>query len=213
MISRPSFAFLPVSRLARVGGFILAASAAGLANATVLTSSINMDNGFTAFISTSDSLAGTPFSAGGDWTTTITNTTTLTAGVDYYLHVFGYDQGGPAAFLGLFTLSGSDHAFSNNSTTLLTNTTDWKGNTTGFTGTYGAVTSYGTNGAYPWYFRAGMPAGAEWIWVGDNEANDVAYFTTKISAQQSQQVPDQLNAGFSLLLAVAGIVALRRRLA
>lgn len=192
----------------RIASVLAALCVGAAAHATTLSTAINVDNGFTVYISTSDSAAGTAFDSEFNWGITSYGTTTLAAGVDYYLHVYGYDVGGPAAFLGQFTLSAGTHLFANNSTTLLTNTTDWKGNTVGFNGSYGAVTSYGTNGVGPWGFRPGMPGTAEWIWVGDNYNNDYAYFSTKITAQN---VPDRLSTALAILLAFAGMAAGRRR--
>jgi hypothetical protein len=163
-------------------GAMVALTWAAAASATLLTSEINMDNGFVAYISTSDSVAGTQFSSGSDWTVTSTDTTTLTAGVNYFLHVYGYNETLVAGFLGEFSLSGSDHEFANGLTTLSTNTTDWVGNATGFDGSYGALTDYGANGVQPWGLRPAIPASARWIWSGDNSSNNASYFSTPITA-------------------------------
>jgi len=169
-----------------LAGLVIASLIAGLsavANATTLTSEISMDNGYVIYLSTSDSIAGTSFGSANDWYTTYTDSITLTAGVDYYLHVYGYDQGSIAGFLGEFTLSGTGHVFSNSTSSLLTNTTDWKGNTTGWGNAYlAALTDLGANGASPWGTRSGIPGTARWIWAGDANNNDCAYFSTKISA-------------------------------
>jgi hypothetical protein len=151
---------------------------------TTLTSTISMDNGFVVYLSTSDTTAGTSFGAHNNWYTAYNDITTLTAGVDYYLHVYGYDQSGIAGFLGRFTLSGADHSFENNTTTLLTNTTDWKANNDGWTGVYIALPiNLGiNNGGYSWQPIAGIDTNANWIWSGNAWDNDAAYFSTKISA-------------------------------
>ena len=130
---------------------MLALAAAGSVSATVLHSKINVDNGFVAYIATSDTVTGTSFSSGNDWGASFPGNTKLEAGTDYYLHVYGYDDNAVsydvAAFLGQFSLSGTDHSFSNNLTTLLTDSTHWKANDTGFADPYTAVTTWGTNGA------------------------------------------------------------------
>lgn len=159
------------------------------ASATVLTSNISMDNGYQIYISTSDTVAGTLFGANNDWNTTFSDTTTLTPGVNYFLHVYGYDQGWIAGFLGQFTLSGSDHVFSNGTSSLLTNATDWSGNSSGFASPYSTLTDIGADGMGPWFDRPNIANSAHWIWVGDPYDNDFSYFTTSIRAV-SQGVPE-----------------------
>ncbi len=184
---------------------------ATVSSATTLTSYISMDNGFVAYLSTSDSATGTAFSSANDWYNTYSGTTApLAAGTDYYLHIRGYDQGGIAGFLGRFELNGSTHLFANGSTTLLTNTTDWKGNNTGFNGTYSSVISLGNNNVGPWGTRPNIPSGvngATWIWAGDANNNDLAFFSTKISAVAT---PDAASSAALIFVGLVGLVALRR---
>lgn len=160
------------------------------ASATLLTSSVSVDNGYVLYISTNNATAGTSFSAGNAWTTTYTGSTTLAAGTDYYLHVYAYDQGGIAGFLGDFSLTGTDHIFSNGLTSLQTNATNWLGNNTGFSSAYGALTDLGQDGVSPWGNRAGISDTAHWIWAGNAYDNNFAYFTTVISAVQANTVPE-----------------------
>jgi MSHA biogenesis protein MshQ len=186
-----------------VAGLAIGLLMTGMAHATTLTSEISMDNGYEIYISTSDAVAGTSFGAHNSWQTTFTDSTTLSAGTDYYLHVYGYDQGYIAGFLGEFTLSGTDHIFSNGSTSLLTNVTDWEGNNTGWGNTYlASLTSLGNNGVSPWGTRPGIPAGATWIWSGDANNQNVSYFSTKISS--NTPVPEPA----SMILLVSGLVGL-----
>ena len=155
---------------------------AGSSSAAVLTTRLSVDNGYSVYISTVNNVQGTLFGSGNNWGTTFANTTTLTPGTNYFLHVYGYDQGGVAGVLGDFSLAGSGFKFSSGLTTLTTNTTDWMGNTTGFGSAYGAVSSLGTNGVGPWGTRPNIAPTANWIWVGNASNNDYAYLTTKISA-------------------------------
>ncbi|HIJ91543.1 MAG: VPLPA-CTERM sorting domain-containing protein [Desulfobulbaceae bacterium] len=181
----------------------------GMANATTLTSTISMDNGYEVFLSTSDMTQGTSFGAANNWVQTYQNTTMLSAGNDYYLHVYGYDQGGIAGFLGQFSLSGNDHTFSNGDTTLLTGMNGWKGNNTGWGNAYSPVTDLGANGVWPWGTISGISSSAHWIWAGDATTNDYAYFSTKISAT-SQPTPIP-GAVWLMGSGLAGMFGLRRR--
>ncbi len=157
---------------------------------TQLNSSISMDNGYEVYLATSDSDQGISFGSGNDWTTTFQNSAALLTGVDYYLHVRGYDQGGIAGFLGEFSLTGLGHVFSNNSSSLTTNTIDWKTNNTGWGQSYlASVTNLGTNGVSPWGARPNIASAATWIWAGDANTQDLAYFSTKISAVSAVPVP------------------------
>lgn len=179
------------------------------AMASTLTSTISMDNGYEVYISTSDTLQGTLFGSANNWYQAYTHSVTLNPGVDYYLHVFGYDQGGPAGFLGSFNLTGTDHVFANNSNQLLTNPTDWQGNNTGWSNPYQAVTAHAiNNGAYIWSPVAGIPTNAQRIWVGDLYGNDAAYFSTKIVA--TVPVPAAVWMFGSALLGYLGVM--RRRI-
>ncbi len=181
------------------------------ASATTLSSSISMDNEFSAYISTSDSTQGTLFSIGNNWMSTTTGSFSLTPGTDYYLHIFGEDKGVVAGFLGAFNLDSPNHVFANNTGNLLTNTTDWSVNNLGFNGTYAPVTGYGTNGVGPWGTRPGISTSATWIWSGDAINDHFAYFSTKISATTSS-VPDGGTTVLMLGLSLLGMAGIKGKL-
>lgn len=146
-----------------------------------LTGKLNVDNRFSAYISTSDSLQGVLIGSGNDWPTTVSLAASLVAGQDYYLHIFAEDLGGVAGFLGDFALAGGTHLFENGATSLTTNTSDWRVSKTGWSG-YVPASGYGLNGVAPWGVRPAVDANATWIWSADNNADNINYFTTKITA-------------------------------
>lgn len=165
----------------------LALSFINSASAGLLTGNLNVDNGYTAYISTDDSTAGSTIQSGASWQQTDILSTTLTAGTDYYLHIYAWDVGVIAGILGDFSLTGGDHLFANGSDQILTNDVDWNVSTTGW-GNYSTATSYGTNGASPWgsYYTSGVDANAQWIWSSNNASSTgidtPVYFSLAISS-------------------------------
>lgn len=152
------------------------------ANAGLITGGLNADNYHSIYLSTDDNVQGTLLSANANWGATDTFSSALTAGTDYFLHIKATNYGGPAAILGSFNLDPSEHVFSNGLANIVTNTSsDWGVSSTGW-GSYGAATSYGTNGVSPWGFQSGVAANAQWIWTTPYRNGDVRYFTVAINA-------------------------------
>ncbi|WP_019027292.1 DUF2341 domain-containing protein [Colwellia piezophila] len=150
-----------------------------------LTGRLNIDNAFEAYISTDDSVQGTLLTSGDVWQTTNELASSLVAGQDYYLHIYATDEAvhanDVAGFLGDFEITGTEHTFSNGLKTLDTNTANWSVSKTGWED-YLPVSGYGTNGVGPWGTRVDVSATAQWIWSSDNKADNVNYFSTKITA-------------------------------
>ena len=211
--------FLAASLVATIG------FSASDGRAGVLTGNLTADNQFAVFISTSDSSLGDLIGSGNDWQTTYSLTpTNLTAGT-YYLHIVAQNFGGPStgsaggnpdAMIGQFSLSGN-YVFANGSTTLLTNTTDWRASDAAYFGPLwfapsGTPVSFGANGeSNIWSNNAGGPrpgisVNAQWIWSSP-DATGETYLSTTITAVPEPSTWAMMIAGF---LGV-GFLAYRRR--
>lgn len=152
--------------------------------ASTLSGTLTADDSFVAFISTSDSLAGTQIASGDNWGLPQSfSNINLSSGQDYYLHIHAWDVYGLiSAFLGKFDLSGNGFSFANHSTSLVTNATDWKVSTTGFGSNYlPSPFDYGANGVSPWFTMSGIDTTAHWLWTTQGSLGD-AYFSTKITS-------------------------------
>ena len=192
--------------LARSVALALSLSAcAGVASAdVVLNASVNVDNQFTAFISTNPNVQGTPFLNGNNWPTTFSGNFNFTSAGTYYLQVLAEDTGAPAMFIGSFTLSTPEGTFSNGTQALLTGGLNWMSSPVGFGAPGAPPVVIGPNGTGPW---GNIPAlgAAEYVWapfVAGTPTN-LGYFWTTITI-----VP---TPGAASMVALGGLVMARRR--
>lgn len=187
---------------------VVSASAAFCASASagVLTTKISVDNGFSAYLATTNNTLGTAFSSANDWYTVTSGSVTLGSLDQYYLHIAAYDQGGVAGLLGSFSLADSGYHFANGTTSLLTGSNLITANATGFANAYTATTSYGANGVSPWGTLAGISGNAQWVWSGNNDTNDYSYFSIAILKDVPANVPEPGSLGLLGL----GLLALTR---
>jgi hypothetical protein len=164
---------------------------ASTGQATTLSFSATCDNEFYMYISTSQTLPVIPpiapgyIAHGADWSTTYYGSAALTAGVTNYLQIYGINWGGPAGFIGNFSLSDAGFKFANGTQYLLTNANpaEWFVSPDGASGWHqspNSVTSFGFNGVAPWGNRPGIDTNAQWIW-DTNYYGGVAYLTTAIT--------------------------------
>ncbi|MES2071754.1 MAG: PEP-CTERM sorting domain-containing protein [Pseudomonadota bacterium] len=188
---------------------LLAAASIGSASATTLGITTNVDNIFNIYVSTSDSALGTLVGSGNNWTHTYNFSSALTAGTTNYIHVVATNQGGPGGFLGAFTLNDAAFEFANGTQNLLTNTTDWLQNTTGFGNAYSAAVGEGNLGTSPWSSVPGYGSSSpRWLWnyVSNNSSDfNTVYFTSTINS-----VPEPTSMAL-LGLGLFGLAAMRKR--
>ena len=162
------------------------------AQATLLTASTNIDNGYEIFISTDDSVTGASFGSGEYWPTTFTDTVTLTDDVTNYLHIRAYDLGGIAMLLGQFSLSDSNFEFANGSQSMLSGDAGLLVSTTGFGSDYFATTDLGINGTGPWGLLGGVDSSARFIWSADAHNDNEVYFSAVINSTTAVPEPASL---------------------
>jgi len=180
----------------------------GVAVASSLSGTVSVDNEFSLYLSNSDSQLGNLVGSGNNWPSPLSFSVSLTPGSTYFLHIVGFNDGGPDMFIGSFSLSDTSFKFSNGSQALDTNTTDWKGNLTGFGNAYSTPLDFGANGTSPWGTLPGINSGAHFIWMDPNEnVNLNNYFTEKITPNA---VPEPATTA-ALAMGALGLLARRRR--
>jgi hypothetical protein len=221
---------------------VLLAAAFGLAapmsaQASTLSLTVTADNAYALYLSTDNSTMGTLIPGSntyggpaGQWSAATTYTIDLTAPV-YYLHVIGSNYtpenqlwnsdgtpngtgSNPNAFLGNFSISGGGgYVFNNNSTSLVTEATDWLGiavaNNSSWTTPINNVQSFGANGVAPWGFVSGISASAEWIWSNPDNAA-YADLSTRIVNLDATPLPAALPL-FASGLGAIGLLGWRRK--
>lgn len=163
------------SLFAAIAGTVLAA---GLASAQVnLSGWVNVDNAFTASVSTVQANTGDVFMTGQNWQVTNTGSIALTEPGLYYLHIAAVDFGVPAMFIGTFTLDSPLASFENGTQTLNTDTVNWRVNTDGFGEAWSTPRGLGLNGS-GWANFPLVSPNANFIWYAED--SEVAYFETTI---------------------------------
>lgn len=175
--------------------------------ATTLSGDMTVDNLFSAYLSTNDSVLGTLFQIDSDanWQTPQSfSGVALTPGVTNYLHIIGTDQGPPQMFIGDFTLSDSGFKFANGGQFLVTDTTNWKADPGG--GLWAAPTGTPVDvGNSPWGGFALIDSSALHIWA--SPVTFQAYFSTAITPTAAIPEPST----WMLLLSGFGVLLLGRR--
>ncbi|WP_433691686.1 PEP-CTERM sorting domain-containing protein [Herbaspirillum seropedicae] len=176
--------------------FLAANISTGQANATTLNSTLNVDNTFRLYLSTSNNSLGTLVGSGNDWPTTYSFSSALTAGVTNFLHIVATNEGGPGGLLGAFTLSDGNFKFANGTQTLLSGDAGLTQNLTGVGAPGNATVNEGANGVGPWGGRSGYGSlSPQWVWnYYSNNGGDfnTVYFSASILSTHAVPEPGSI---------------------
>ena len=236
---------ISVAALGAVLGLGFAAAAGAQTIQTTLTGTLTADNQFSVYLSSSANTLGTLVASGGEWQTTFTFTTPLTARVEYLQVIatnWTTDNGlwstagtrngsgsNPDGFIGAFSINigGTSYKFANNTTSLLTDTTDWQADpapipqTTqwpitalpAWSAPTGTPQAYAYNGGGVWGpdlggAEPGIPSNAQWIWSNPDNLDYAEFSTTITDSPAAPEVSTWTMpvSGFGAL----GFAALRR---
>jgi hypothetical protein len=205
----------------------IAFGATTAANSATLNMTTTVDNSYSVYLSTSDSVLGTLIGSGppatgtADWRTPSSFSTPLGPDGQYFIHVVavndpppGNPGQNPDAFLGSFSISG-DYHFSNGLTALDTDTTHWKAKDVLSTSPWlvptGTPQQFALNGGGIWGFAGVLPGinpTAAWIWSNPDNLQ-FAFFSTEITA--NTPLPAAVWLLGSVLAGGAGVGGWRKR--
>ncbi len=175
------------------------------AQATTLTAVLTCDNDYEAYISTDDNVEGTLFMENlGAWNSVETGSTSLTAGVENYLHIRARNTGGPQMIIGQLTLSDADFAFDDNTQFNVSNTGDWRLSRTGWGLNNLTAIDFGPDGTSPWGNQVGIDNSARFIWSETAVNTDEHYWSIRLTPA----VPEPATMS---ILALGAVAAIRRR--
>jgi hypothetical protein len=203
------------------------------AQADTLNLSLTADNAFAVYLSTSDNVLGTLIGTNvggpaGQWSGSVSLSSSLSAPTSpYYIHVIGTNYtlasgtwptpgtpngtgSNPNAFLGQFSITGTDgYKFANGTTSLLTNATDWRAiaatDNVSWTQPLANAQAIGANGIGPWGNVSGISSIAQWIW--SNPDNTLfADFSTTIALADENVAPTPLPGALPLFVAGLGMM-------
>lgn len=181
---------------------------ASAASSATLTTKLAVDNGFTAYLSTSNSTIGTQFTAGHDWTTVATSAVELGSAQQYFLQIAAYDDADLAGLLGEFSLTGTGYHFADGSKKVLSGSSLLTGNNDGFTGNYTALTTIDPHHTTQWNAVSGIDPNAQWVWARWYDFDNTSFISLEILADAPVAGPSEVPEPASLALVALGLLAL-----